>query len=469
VYKNYNSTSATNDSGSLNPYGIRGFALDLDGGSIKYYQDNVLLHTDSTLPTDGTLIFPYMGNTYSGGSGYNSAVANFGQDSSFAGNKTAQGNQDGNGIGDFYYTPPTGFLALCTKNLPDPTVIPSEHFNTVLYAGDNTDRGITGVGFQPDFTWIKLRSTSGGHGLFDAVRGSGKRLTSGATAAETTNYSLGYLNSFDSDGFTVVDGTDADGYFTSNKSGETYVAWNWKGGGAAVSNTSGSITSSVSANVDAGFSIVSYTGNGTTGATVGHGLSSAPEMILHKNRDQAWEWRVYHKALASSGDVDYLVLNNTTSAGNDPTGQTWYNTETTPSVFYIGGNGQNTNNSGDAMLTYCFHSVDGYSKVGSYIGNGSADGTFVHLGFRPAYVMVKSTSGANNWVVHDNQRDPDNATVEDLYPDLSAVEQNSNGNQFDFLSNGFKLVATGGTTNGSGVTFIFLAFAEMPSKWTNAR
>jgi hypothetical protein len=377
-------------------------------------------------------------------------VINFGQDSSFAGNKTAQGNQDSNAIGDFYYTPPSGFLALCTANLPDPTVIPSKHFNTVTYAGNGTARTISGVGFQPDWNWTKPRNNIGSHVLTDSVRGNTKFMESNSTYLEQTG-STG-ITGFNSDGYTLGTGNDW------NVSADTFVSWNWKAGGTAVSNTNGTITSSVSANVDAGFSIVSYTGTGSGGATLGHGLASAPEMVIVKNRSISRDWQV-HRALNKR-----LVLNDSVPETTDSLSISNFGAST---ITWAGGN--SINNSTDAFIAYCFHSVDGYSKVGSYTGNSSTDGTFVYTGFKPAYVMIKNTqaSAGSQWVVKDSDRSPNNPVDERIRPNDNSAE--TTGADVDFTSNGIKIRSASGEVNTSGDNYMFLAFAEMPSRWARGR
>ncbi len=395
----------------------------------------------------------------------NAMVLNAGQDSSFAGNKTAQGNQDGNDIGDFYYTPPTGFLALCTKNLPDATVTPSEHFNTVLYTGNGGTNVITGVGFQSDWTWIKQRSNADSNVVFDAVRGVHKRLVTDSSAAEAdwTSVDKG-LDVFSSDGFTVKD--DSSGNYSVNKNSGTFVAWNWKANGSGSSNTDGSITSTVSANVDAGFSIVSWTGSGSAG-TIGHGLNSTPEMIITFARSNGDSHRTYHSGLTDPTE-DYLKL-DTTDAEIDGSFTTWNSTAPTSSVFSVWYDNSN-NGSGRTYVGYCFHSVDGYSKVGSYTGNGNADGTFVYTGFRPAFVMMKDTVNANSWVIIDSERDTYNQSLKRLYADSSEAEYTATDDTIiDIVSNGFKHRYAGGNANQSNDTVIYIAFAETPFKYSNAR
>lgn len=382
---------------------------------------------------------------------------NFGQDSSFAGNKTAQGNSDANGMGDFYYAPPAGFLALCTQNLPEPTVIPSEHFNTVLYTGTGAAQSIADVGFQPDLVWTKRRSSTASHALVDAVRGANNALFSDNTGAEDGSAGY-YVTSLDSDGFSVNLGNE------SNASGSTYAAWNWKANGTGVSNTDGTITSTVSANVDAGFSIVTFAGTANASETIGHGLSIAPELTIIRPRAIARSWTVWTK------DATRLILNLTgADQGNYGCGF-GASVITMPSLIDA-----DWNSSGNNYLMYNFHSVDGYSKVGSYTGNGSADGTFVHCGFRPAYVMIKRTDAVSNWVIVDNTRDDINVAGKFIYPNLSNAEQDLRVSHtpMDFLSNGMKMrtdLLTGGTSiNITSATYIFYAVAESPFKHSNAR
>ena len=454
-YDDYTSAAPVVSHGSYTSGDICAAVVDMDTGTVKYYKNNTLTHTDSTLDTSVDL-FPLAFTTCCS---FSSGVWNFGQDSSFAGNKTAQGNTDGNGIGDFYYEPPTGFNALCTQNLPDPDVIPSEHFNTVLYTGNGSaSRAITGVGFQPDFVWFKARNEARSHRATDVIRGVQKDLFTDTTGTENTA-TTGLL-SFDSDGFTVGSGN---GY---NANTETQVAWNWKANGTGVSNTDGTITSTVSANTDAGFSIVSYTGtNGTK--TVGHGLNQAPELIINKDRSASDNWNTYHKDL---GNQHWLQLNTTSASIGPYSPGCWGATTPTSSVYtvYSNSNGY-TNHTGRDYVAYAFHSVEGYSKVGSYTGNGSSDGTFVYTGFRPAYVMIKRTDAAGqDWVIIDNVRDPYNVTDSHLVANTSQIEYDTYVNK-DFLSNGFKIRDTSGHQNTSSGTYIYYCVAEHPFKHTNAR
>ena len=308
---------------------------------------------------------------------------------------------------------------------------------------------------EVDFLIEKQRNIAQSHTLTDIVRGPGFILSSNAPSADYSLTTYGQVTSFDTDGFTVSKGSDAT-YSYYNQSGGSYAAWNWKAGGTAVSNSDGSITSDVSANVDAGFSIVSYTGNVTAGATIGHGLSATPEFIIVKNisNTDGWSWVAYNKI---SGNTKYLYLN--TGAG-DATYNMWNNTSPTSSVFsvssYTGVNG-----SSDDMLAYCFHSVDGYSKVGVYTGNSSADGTFVYTGFRPAYILIKGIDAAFNWTVYDNKRDPINVASHVLYAGLLAQE-NTGTARWDFLSNGFKARDGGCDVNTCWQTYIYFFFTYNP-------
>ena len=330
---------------------------------------------------------------------------------------------------------------------------PTSFFNTILYTGDgNTSRGITGVGFQPDWLWIKRRDATEGHVLFDVVRSADARLQSNNGNAEADRPNIVY--SFDSDGFSVSQ-SDIDN--ASNNNGGTYVAWNWKAGGSASSNSNGSITSSVSANTTAGFSIVSYTGNSTSGATVGHGLSSAPKFVIGKARNTSGE--DWFTGNASNGFDKYIKLNDTHAA--QTFSGVFHDTAPSSTVVTLGSNGI-INSSSYNYIMYCFSEVKGYSKIGSYKGNGNADGTFVYTGFRPTWILLKqsSTSGAG-WRMHDTKRGiSGNPEDETLY--ASANNAESTGRDVDFLSNGFKLRTDSGDGNSSGATYIYLAFAESP-------
>ena len=323
---------------------------------------------------------------------------------------------------------------------------PNTQMNPVLYTGTGSELAVTGVNFQPDFTWIKNRDTTDWNRLLDSVRGATKELYSNSANTEDTQAQS--LKSFDSDGFTL--GTLAE----VNTNTEAYVSWNWKAGGTAVSNTAGSITSSVSANTDSGFSIVTWTGTGAN-ATVGHGLGSVPKMIILKNRDSDENWIVGNTSL---GWTKYLSLNTTDSVST--VSNIWQDTTPTSSVFSIGASGK-VNGSSNGMVVYAFADVKGFSKFGSYVGNGSTDGTFVYTGFKPSWLMVKrsSTSGTD-WYMFDNKRNTFNVT--NSYLDANTGDAEVSNISFDFTSNGFKLRDSQTIVNGSGSTFIYMAFAENP-------
>jgi hypothetical protein len=324
---------------------------------------------------------------------------------------------------------------------------PGLHFNTKLYTGNGADAtAYTGVGFQPDWTWIKKRNGTNYHVLTDAVRGATKQIYSNDTSAEQTVASG--LQSFNADGFTL--GTNAD----TNGSGGTYASWNWKASGSTASNTDGSITSTVSANTTAGFSIVSYTANATAGATVGHGLGAVPKMIIVKSRTSVDSWIVYHAGNTSAPETDYLSLNTSDATADDAI---WNDTAPTSSVFSLGTNAP-VNGSGKDLIAYCFAEKKGFSKFGTYTGNGSTDGPFVYTGFKPAFVIIKKYSDTANWMMYDNKREGYNVDNDHLKPNTNEAEGTSD--DLDLLSNGFKL-RTSGSGENSG-NFIYMAIAEEP-------
>ena len=339
---------------------------------------------------------------------------------------------------------------------------PEDYFNIVTYTGNNTNnRSITGLGFQPDLTWIKMRqSQTSDHALFDSNRGTNNKLASNTTAAEVSPSQYGGVGSFDSDGFTLVNGTTqvlSSYMFEVNKSSETYVAWNWKAnGGTTSSNTDGSITSTVQANTDAGFSIVTYSGNSTSGATIGHGLGVAPNFIIVKSYDLAGNWMVGSTALDSTL-ANRCILNSTAAASSN-TGD--FNAAPTSSVFQLG-NSLDVNSSTKTYVAYCFAEKQGFSKFGSYVSNGNANGPFVYTGFKPAFVIIKSADTAKPWVMK-TAAISENPINEKLHPNLSSAE-GSDG-LIDFVSNGFKVREgpDANINNSLNSTYIYMAFAENP-------
>ena len=442
---------------------IISIAVDLDGGSVQFKLNNSDLGTAISLQSGTYVPFTGNGNSTAGSKIW---TFNFGQDSTFAGATTAGGNTDNNGIGDFKYNPGS-YLALCAANLPTPTIIDgSEHFNTVLYTGTGATQSITGVGFgsAPDFVWIKDRTTAYDHHLFDVVRGGGNSLYSNDTVAENT-YATDIT--FEADGFSVANGSGIPQIYI-NKSGDSYAAWNWKAGGTAVLNEVGTIDSQVSANTDAGFSIVSWVGDGTSqGATVGHSLGVTPSMFIVKSTDSDAGWNVWHKDLTNA-TTSRLLLNDTDDEFNSV--YVWGSTAPNNSTFGVGTVGTTTwtNRLSRNYVAYCFANTDGYLKAGSYIGNGISNGPFVYTGFRPAWVMVKRAVGGNsNWDIMDAERSPHNIIDKRIYANLSNSE--ATADFIDFTSNGFKVRNTTASQNTNGNTYIYLAFAETPQKFANAR
>ena len=325
-----------------------------------------------------------------------------------------------------------------------------DYFNTKLYAGNSGTQSITGVGFQPDFLWIKRRTNAGDHNLVDVIRTSDKTLISNSTGAE---YSNSTITSFDSDGFSL---SGSDGAL--NASSNDYASWNWLANGAGSANTDGSInTTATSVNTTAGFSISKYTGNATSGATVGHGLGTTPSVIIVKKTSGSDGWVVYHHKNTSAPATEYLRL-DTSDATADNLGE-WNDTAPSSTVFTIGNSGR-TNDNGATYIAYCFAEKTGYSKFGSYTGNGNSDGPFIYTGFKPAFVMTKKTSGTSSWDIHDTKRDTYNVASKYLLAEDSGAEGNTA--ILDILSNGFKFRSSNGDRNASGGTYIYMAFAEEP-------
>ena len=412
---------------------VIGVGLDMDAGTLIYYKNGVSQGTAFTGLT-GNFV-PSLGVNNTG----TSAVINFGQR-------------------PFAYTPPSGYVALNTYNLPDSTI---KKGNTVmdatLYTGNGSTQTITNAaGFKPDFLWIKSRSNTYSNVLNDSVRGVTKYLFSDLTSAETTVTDA--VTSFNSNGFNLNLNAAVNG------STYTYVGWQWQAGqGSTSSNTSGSITSTVSVNTTAGFSVVTYTGTGAN-ATVGHGLGVAPKMLLIKKRSGADGWAVGHSSLSSYASV--LQINSTAAAFTDTS---FFNsTAPTSSVFSVGSGG-NTNASAATYVAYCWAEIAGYSKFGSYTGNGSTDGPFVYTGFRPKFVMIRNPSIAANWAIFDTSRDTYNVTYKFVFANSLSAESSSGDVQFDLTSNGFKVRQTSTNINGNGNTLIYMAFAENPFKNALAR
>lgn len=426
---------------------VLGIAFNADSGEIFFSKNGTFLNSGDPVAGTGEFFSGLTDGPFKFGIGTFSsrtAIANFGQRA-------------------FAYTAPSGFKALCTQNLPTPTIGATSttqadnYFGISLYTGTGSQQSITGLEFQPDFFWSKGRSAANAHVLINAVNGPTKFLSSNNTDAEVTTTN-GTLVSFNSNGVTLQ--ADTNGY--ANFSGRTYVAWQWKANGAGGSNTAGTITSTVSANTTSGFSIVTYTGTGAN-ATVGHGLGVAPSMVIVKNRtDGTRDWLVYHASVGNTAAV-FLNLTNASTTNS----AYWNNTSPTSSVFSLG-NSSAGNGSTNNLVAYCFAPVAGYSAFGSYTGNGSTDGPFVYTGFRPEFVMVKRTDVADEWYINDAVRNPSNVAGLTLRPNTSAAEANY-APTIDMLSNGFKVRQSGAGYNASGGTYIYACFAENPFKYSLAR
>ena len=328
---------------------------------------------------------------------------------------------------------------------------PSDYFDTRTYSASGAG-SISDVDFQPDFMWFKNRTIVGDHGLMDAVRGVNKIMHSNDANAEVTSNGTTNITAFTSNGFTYGASSLLD-----TGSG-TPVTWLWKANGAGSANTDGSISSTVSANTTSGFSIVSYTGTGAN-ATVGHGLSSAPSMIIVKGRDFVDNWGVFHSSLGNNKKLKFNLTNAVVT-----TSESWNSTSPTSSVFSVGIDGE-TNNNGSAMIAYCFSNVQGYSKFGSYVGNGNADGTFVYTGFKPAFILIKRYDGADTWTIYDNKRTGFNVDNNPLFANATTTE--STDDDLDILSNGFKIRRNSGRINTSGGNQLYMAFAKAPLVGSN--
>ena len=330
---------------------------------------------------------------------------------------------------------------------------PSDYFNTKLWSGNGSSQALTGVGHQTDMVWIKSRTDTRKHNLYDVVRGVQKRIVPNDTVAEDTATGV---TAFGTDGFTVGSETDTNG------SSRNFVGWSWNANGAGVANTDGTISSTVSANTTSGFSIVTYSGTGSAG-TVGHGLGVAPSMIIVKVRTgRTASWLVYHKGIASDAETDFLKLESTDAAADEAT--IWNDTAPTSSVFSVGTE-DTVSGSGNTFVAYCFAEKQGFSKFGSYLANAQTgiNGPFIYLGFKPSLVIIKNTA-ATGWYMYDNKRNPYNRVAKALFPDSNAAEYDYT-DRLDFLSNGFAIrgaSASTGDNSPAGQKYIYIAFAEEP-------
>jgi hypothetical protein len=475
---------------------VLGIAIDGATGKVWFHRNGTYFKSPSTNnsgttgnPSAGsneigtvtnTIAINPSGNLFfflTGNSSTDNLFINFGQDSTFAGNKSAGSETDANGEGLFQYAVPTDYVCLHSGNMSDPAIGPTQssqaddHFNTVLYTGNGSTQNITGVGFQPDWTWIKNRAATDAHALTDSVRGVTKEIQTNALSAESTN--ADGLTAFGADGFSLGD----DDIYNTNT--ETYVSWNWKGGGSASTNTDGSgIDSSVSANTDAGISILTYTGTGNTSHTIGHGLGKTPAFVMSKSRDSGSGafsyWFIKWNGQTSNNN---LLLNFTDAQTNiavNYAGGGWSdfdssNTTTiVPRIGYTGSSVDSVNKSGEDYVAYVFAQVEGFSAIGSFIGNGNDNGIFVYTGFRPAWLWIKRIDAANDWHMMDDHRNPFNLMDGLLFANGTYAETSDAAYGRDFLSNGFKIRGSEPYVNASGGTFVYMAFANSPFKFANA-
>ena len=555
---------------------LLGIAVDVDNNSVEYFHNG---SSQGTIPlptlTSSQEYFFTWANTSGGSSSTLNDTFNFGADSTFQGQASSGGNTDANGVGDFKYAPPSGHLALCSANLPDPTIkLPNKHFAAFTYTGTGSSGDVVNitnsdVDFTPDWVWVKSRATTNNHILTDAVRGGSKYLVSSETNAEVTDTDT--VRDFLQGGFES--GTDGD----TNWPSRTFVAWNWNAGDtdgktytvkvvsdggnkyrfddfgtSAVtldlaeggtyifdqsdnsnashplrfsttsngthaggseyttgvttvgtpgqagsytqivvaasaptlyyyctnhsgmggqantnstlgsSNFDGTIQATVKANTTAGFSIVTYTGNGSSGATIGHGLGIAPDVVIIKRRDGSNSWQVFHQ---STGAGKFTDISSTSAV--ETNSNRWNDTAPTSTVITLGNN-SNVNSNNGTCVGYVFSEVAGYSKFGKYTGNGSSNGTFIFTGFSPAFIMVKRTDSSNMWLMMDNKRYTHNVHGVGLKADTAEAEFGWNPSK-DFLSNGFKIRTSDSAENANNATYIYFAFAESPFKNSRAR
>ena len=483
----FGSTSGTSYGSGFSDGDICQMAIDIDNGKVWWGKNNTFFASGD--PGAGS----NAGDTFTGGtemmvfvgsySGAAYTIVNAGQDDTFGGNVTAAGNADGNGFGVFKYSPPTGYLALCSANLPisddidpaqtDDEYIGGKQFHAVEYTGNSTTgQSITGMGFKPDLLWCKMTSSSQNNQLFDSSRLNTRgtptpfMIRTDTNAAEIDDQAQGnnnpMISSFDNDGFTL--GTSGSG---PNDNARTYIAMGWKAnGGTTVSNESGDITSAVQANTKSGFSIVTYTGNGGVAQSIGHGLSSgAPNLIFVKNRDATDDWAVYHHSL---GNAAHLILNST--AGQVTSSAYWGSFTPTTSLFKVGSD-HKLNASGEKYVAYLWHEVEGFSKFGTYSGTGNNDGTFVYLGFKPKFIFFKRVNTASVTYGYPTFLDIVNDSVNDQYFDGWWLDQTvaASGNYaLDFLSNGFKHRNSNTNLDASGSTYIYAAWGSTPFKYSNS-
>ena len=472
---------------------ILGFAVDLDNGNVYFYHNGTAQNSGNPVITGVTNLptSPSVGVYNSSG-----VTFNFGQDSTFAGATAAGGNADGNGIGDFKYSPRTGFLALCTKNLSESTINtsqddrPEDYFTTTLYVGDNSNDRTIPIGFTPDFVWLKARNSTATHILYDSIRGNTHWISIAGNSGQSTNSSLGWGDSGPTTGgFKVYKGTNA----SINNTGTNMVAWTWKAGGAPTATnsagagavpTSGSVmingvastsalagtnpVNKLSANTKSGFSIVNYTGDAAN-TTKAHGLGKKPSFVICKKTGATGGWVTWHQDLDGTENDKYMYIDSVSGTTAGTTSDYWSG-GFDANVFGGWTSGGDNNNTGSDYIAYVWAEIDGFSKFGSYTGNANASGPYVHCGFKPSFVLMANTSLNVTWYLIDNKigNNGGNSTPgKFLMPSNNNTEDTPTG--VDFLANGFKIKTTGGGQNGSGQKHIFMAFAEDPFKYAEAK
>ena len=452
IYFGLNGTYAANDGGTDGDP-ANGTNESLSGllNNGKFYSPSVLLRNDSN-------------------AGSNSVRFNFGHDRSFGANLSlGTAYADENGFGEFRYAVPSGFLALCSQNLPDPEIDPndeenpSDYFKTTLYTGTNSTNE-QNIGFAPDFLWFKHRNGSSDHVVYDSIRGANAGLVPHLGNTENTSANSSQdLMSFDSDGFTVGVGSQ---FGSVNSPGHTIVNWAWKGGGTAVTNNDGTLTSQVSASTDSGFSVVTYSGSNSAGS-FGHGLNQAPDLILIKQRNVGNPFVVGADVSGWTWSSDFLLLNSSGAKATNG-GTTIFTSAPTSTVVNIGG-GSYTSTSGANLIAYCFHNVEGYQKVGIYYGNANSDGPMIQCGFRPAFVLIKNQNASADYRINDTARQPTNDGGGHLLLANNSSAEVTSEYDIDFLSTGFKLRSSDLYENGSGNALLYIAIAEQPFKYANAK
>ena len=462
----YHSNSQTQYGSSFTSGDIIGVALDMDNGNLYFYK-NGTIQNSGTAVNSSSLVGEhwFVGCSSAGTAG--EVRVNFGQDGTFNGSITAGNNADENGHGNFKYSVPSGYLAMCAANLPDTTFAPNQdeqgddHHNAVLYTGTQQALSVTGVGFRPDWIWFKSRNATWGNAFFDSTRGNTKQLK---VESGTENTISDGVTSFDADGFSLAATTSLEGR-NQNNSGSTYIAWCWKlNGGTTSSNTDGNVTSTVQVNSDAGVSVITFPANSTNGTTIGHGLGVAPKMIIMKGRESVSAWLTYHHEL---GADRYVSLSSFAASAQNA--DVWGNTAPTSTVFTAGLSvaGLSSGGANDGVA-YCFAEKEGFSKFGQYRGKGSTDGQFIFTGFKPAFVMVKSYDNNLAWFIMDNRRLAYNGARYRLIASQNNTEHSDD--YIDLLSNGFKFRSTSGNVNGyPGYNYIYMAFASSQTfKFSNA-